>query len=296
VNLFSRDVCRFQNWVATVELGSYYRDSLVGRLNLVRRFFSELCPLRDLIFARDSMANQQDVDKALDTLALVNALLLTLPFGLMGNLQVANWDALVAARNSCIKCGTYLLLTISRNVLYIYTHVVVDCRGLHIVSTSRNLSSVVLGSVYLCGFSIVATLIYYLCRPRAASDSEKDEKVTCQYYLDPKSRFLHFGYEGRERFEVSKKDATKENDYLPCVKEGDDIEPYIASRRVRNPKSRFVKLFGDLTEKKVLLTRQRKTWSEDGTVEISFSNICRYRFRAWFRRGKFLVTLSSYYY
>lgn len=57
-------------------------------------------PVRELIFNKNSLVNPADVDTAVNTIALINALLLLIPVGLIGNLQLSNnWDTVYTAGN-----------------------------------------------------------------------------------------------------------------------------------------------------------------------------------------------------
>lgn len=274
--LFSEEQCKFRNWEETIERGSYYRLTWWGRINPLRRLFSDLCPLRDMIFSRDSFINQRDVDMAVDTMALVNALLLTLPFGFIGNLQNQQWDNMVAARIGCTFC---------------------NCSDFDISYVVVTLTDAIMALIYLTTGSLVFTLLYYLCRPRTAADSEKDDMYTLHYYLNPKMKFLQFGRPKAKEGAAGAKAANdveggKTKKVFPCIMDGDELDPYSKRQRHEmrdNPVANF--LYGDYAKVKRDTRRKRKDWNWRGNTDVTYADICRYRFRAWFRRGKVLLFL-----
>jgi hypothetical protein len=115
------------------------------------------------------------VDALVNVIALINALLLAIPFALMGNIQIDNWDNIYKAVSGYTDLTTIVPKLACSS----------SDPNFHFDSVVSSVSSIVISVIYSAVLSLIIVLLYYLCKPQNVDDSEDATATDHVFWLDP---------------------------------------------------------------------------------------------------------------
>jgi hypothetical protein len=214
------------------------------------------------------MVDREEVDASINTMALINVLVLTLPTALMGNMQISSWDSVyVAAFGDLNRVG-----------------VICNESDVAFESILERIANVILVTCYLTILSLLLTVFYYVLRPASLSlaenieddnynnlkenmrDDEVDDAVS-------KSVTSHF-WLNYERYKKGKAVYTFDD-----LKNANDIETEDDNEKDE--------------QKKVKALRERRNWKDP--LQLLHAEVAMFKFRVWWSRGRviFIIVFFS---
>lgn len=132
--------------------------------------------------------------------------------------------------------------------------------------------------VYLSLGCLLLTLLYYFCRPKNPSDAEKNAERECHFWLDPKSSHLGFNA-------VTNRAEDMQIAYDSHMNLYGGLYDMIYTQKHKDDNA---KAFSAARDEEIY---RRRDWKDP--LKLKFAELCQFRFRAWWKRGKWIFLLMA---